>query len=269
MPRASLIYLTYNSEKDVPFLPELIEAAGEDLTLYALENASTDGTWEALLGLGVKYCIPVGMNLGFTGGINLGLKQVRAEWAIIANPDVRVSDGPWLPPLLDVPDDVGIVGARLVNGQVVMGGGCVSEAPAMVRRNAWHDVPGGRILSEDCIGRSRMSQILGGPGDFTEKRYVPWVAFALVALRMKMVHEIGLLDEQYWHFYSDNEYCLRALICGWQVMFNPVTFIHPGGSTMMNAPDEIAQRARDDIKLWCRREPEYIAKLPVTPLAHS
>ena len=119
-------------------------------------------------------------------------------------------------------------------------------------------VPNGEVLCDELLGWTRITQLHGGPESFTKPRDVAWVAFALVALRMKMVEEIGPLDENYWHYVSDHEYCLRAWIHDWRVRYQPVTFWHKGQTALKFAPPEVEEAIRKDIRQWCAAEGEYL-----------
>lgn len=257
--RANLIYLTYNAAEDIPHLRSLIANAGEVLPVIAIDNCSNDGSADALRELGLDVTEPDD-NLGFTAGINAGLYQCGAEWAVIANPDVRVLEAGWLDKLLNVPPECGIVGARLHQGAMVMGGGSVMEVPASVIRQAAHDALGGQVLCDELLGWSRMTQHTGGPTDNLSPMEMPWVAFALCALRMDMVREIGFLDERFWHFYSDNEMCLRAWANEWTVWYQPVTFGHEGSAALKFAPEYVIQRTRDDVTRWCNEERIHLTR---------
>jgi len=259
--RAALLYLTYNSEADVPHLGSFIGAAGQDLQVVAIDNASSDGSAEALRDLGLEPHI-MQENVGFTAGINEGLswlsEQDDFDWCVIANPDVRAAQRDWLPSMLDVPETCGVVGARLTRGYEVIGGGCVMDRPRPLVRPVGRPAFGGLVMCDELIGWTRLNQHVGGPKDFTTPREVPWVAFSLVALRLKMVREIGLLDDAYWHFVSDQELCFRAWSYGYAIRFNPVTFLHPGSTCLQYAPPEAESYIRQDLSRWCRVEDEYL-----------
>lgn len=257
MSSVNLIYLTYNASADIPHLPSLVASAGEELPVIALDNASSDDSVEKLRALELDVAV-MEENLGFTAGINEGLRRCEAEWAVIANPDVRPLQNGWLTSLLDVPDDCGILGARLTDGMQVLGGGIVADRSMPLVRSAWRPALDGVVLCPELLGWARMTQNIGGPRDHTEPREVAWVAFALCALRMDMVRQIGLLDQSYWHFVSDNEYCLRAWSHNWSVRYQPVTFLHPGNTALQTAPSEVHAFVRDDIRRWCRAEPIHL-----------
>ncbi len=261
MSRASLIYLTYNSADEIGNLPVLATAAGEDLPVVSIDNCSTDDSVERLQEIDLDPHV-LDANLGFTAGINLGLRhlldETDVEWAIIANPDVAPFERDWLTKLLDVPDECGIVGGRLVSGLEALGGGYLLDNEAPLARDLPHPVEGGTIHCREMLGWSRVTQRVGDTHAFTEPRDVAWVAFALCALRMEAVRDIGMLDAAYWHYVSDHEYGLRAWAHGWAVRFQPVSFWHVGGASRVDACAETAERARDDIRRWCRVEPEYL-----------
>ena len=261
MPRANLVYLTYNSADEIGNLPRLLAAAGEDMPVVAIDNCSTDDSVARLQALDLDPFIPE-TNLGFTAGANIGLRYIAeetdAEWAIIANPDIAPLVRNWLPMLLDVPPKCGVVGGRLVTGVQVLGGGYLLDSAAPLARDLPHPVDGGQVFCREMLGWSRVTQRVGDTRAFNESREVAWVAFALCALRVEMMREIGFLDETYWHFVSDHEYGLRAWAYDWSVRYQSVSFWHVGGASCVDASTEGAERSREDIRQWCRVEPEYL-----------
>ena len=258
MDRAHLIYLTFNSERQIVNLPHLVGTAGEELPILAVDNCSTDGSVDKMSEIGLTKIRRMEENLGFTGGINHALGLAQAEWMVIANPDIRPMADGWLDKLLSVPHDVGIVGARLSNDVQTSGGGRILVESEPLRRAISVPCMNGRVFSRHHLGWSRMSMNIGGMSDFTEAREVPWVAFAMCALRMGMIREIGPLDQNYWHFVSDQELCLRAWSRDWKVMYQPVPFWHTGGASMEFAPDYVSDYIRSDISRWCDVEHAHL-----------
>lgn len=257
MPRASLIYLTYNSSADIPHLPALVGSAGEEMYVVAIDNASSDDSVQRVSDRGPAVWMNK-ENLGFTAAINQGLRRCDTEWALIINPDARATKEGWLADLLDVDEDVGIVGARLTDGMQVLGGGIIEPYDHPIIRPRPYPVDGGEIQCDELLGWTRLNQLRADPMAFTKARDVPWVAFAVAAIRMKMVEQIGPLDENYWHYVSDHEYCLRAWANNWRVHYRPVTFAHRGGTAVRTAPPEVEAAIRQDIARWCRVEVDYL-----------
>jgi len=66
-----------------------------------------------------------------------------------------------------------------------------------------------------------------------EVQEVDWVSGASLMLRRKALEETGLLDENFFLYFEDNDLCLRLRQKGWKVYFNPkVEVVHLGGESL-------------------------------------
>jgi GT2 family glycosyltransferase len=91
----SVVVVTYNCREAVGrSLPSLVEQLREDDELVVVDNASTDGTPEAVreLAPGAALIEP-GANLGFAAGCNAGAARASGELLLFLNPDAVVSRG--------------------------------------------------------------------------------------------------------------------------------------------------------------------------------
>ena len=91
----SVVVVTYNCREAVGrSLPPLVEQLREDDELVVVDNASTDGTPEAVreLAPGAALIEP-GANLGFAAGCNAGAARASGELLLFLNPDAAVSQG--------------------------------------------------------------------------------------------------------------------------------------------------------------------------------
>jgi len=62
---------------------------------------------------------------------------------------------------------------------------------------------------------------------------VDWVSGASLMLRRRALEEMGLLDENFFLYFEDNDLCLRLRQKGWKVYFNPtVQVVHLGGESL-------------------------------------
>jgi GT2 family glycosyltransferase len=62
---------------------------------------------------------------------------------------------------------------------------------------------------------------------------VDWVSGACLLVRREIIDQIGLLDENIFMYFEDNDWCLRMRACGWKVYHNsPVSIIHTGGKSL-------------------------------------
>lgn len=89
---------------------------------------------------------------------------------------------------------------------------------------------------------------------------VDWVSFACVAIQRKALHEVGVLDEAYYMYFEDNDWCLRARRQGWRIDRVPASrIVHFGGGGLQQNP-RAARAYRQSLQLlyrkhygWCSR----------------
>ncbi len=183
--------------------------------LILVDNGSTDGVgafFDTVPGADVIHS-PV--NLGFAGGVNLGLKQAEGH-VLLLNSDTLVPEG-WLQRLehaLLEADDVGMVGpmSNYVSGSQQIGGLMFTNldeinafAYDLARRNA---------------GKRRdVARLVG---------------FCLL-IRDRALEEVGLFDESYGiGNFEDDDYCVRVLRAGYRLCVAEDAFVfHYGGRTFL------------------------------------
>jgi len=254
----ALLYLLYNSETQIRRNWSSLLQVKHPLTMRVIDNASTDGGAALLEQAGaIVHRNPV--NTYFTRAINDGLRSLMDkdwDWCFIVNPDIECPVG-WDALMVDqltACEDVGIVGARLVNyyGSVVHAGGLVAEPQVLFwtshfpLRETW-----GTLQQEAvCVTHFRHRLV-------ECKAVVPcaWVTFGAVALRRKMLEQIGLLDETWVLYRSDAELCMRAWAAGWKVMYNgAVTFRHEDGANVRKAGSAVHEVAKNDLRRFSLTE---------------
>ena len=262
---AALIYLTYNSENHVrENLPDLIRSGGQTFDICAIDNGSEDYTVPNLWAMGICPLIH-DENLGFTAAINEGIDWAlhgNAEWILIVNPDVKPITRNWVARLLDVPPECGIVGAKLMKNYLIhhSGGMILPQAYPFLWTRSYPF--GDRLLwAQEAVGLSRTMHRSGFVTQYLTPERMPWVTFAVVGIRRQVIEDIGSLDNRFWLYCSDTEYCLRALTSGWQVWYNPVEFSHECGGSLRSAPQSVHDRGQRDIMQWLSEEPKWLQKV--------
>ncbi len=156
------------------------------------------GGWEILV---------TGRNLGYCGGVNLGLDRALeggAEYVLLLNNDVRLEPG-FLRPLVEA---------------LEADGGAGSAAPLVLD-------PGGRIWSAGGVFRFGPSLTglrgLGGKNlrRFSRPEYVDYFPGACVLHRAEALRAAGPLDEEYWMYMEDLDLALRMRQKGYKALFVP------------------------------------------------
>ncbi len=185
--------------------------------VVVVDNFSNDGsteqieTWIASQPAGTPVrLVRSPVNSGFSGGHNQGIKAVDAETYLVLNSDAVLRPG-FLRTLLGAHREMPDIGLLAPVIEYNTGG----------IQNSCFRFPG--PLSE--LVRSARSGIVTrlfsrhdvalGPDPDPES--IEWVSFACVLLSGRMVRDIGPMDEGYFLYFEDAEYCLRAARAGWGI----------------------------------------------------
>lgn len=197
----SVIVLTWNGlEVTRNCLTTLLaQTTHPDLEVVVVDNGSTDGTLPYLRGLSGIRLIENGENLGFVRGNNVGISQTVTD-VVLLNNDTEIIQGDWLERLQSLAyskDDIGIVGCRLVNAD----GNLVHAGTYIPQPSFWgQEYPG----NERDIGQ------------YARDREVEGVIAACVYIRRAVIDDVGMLDTDYFSYYEDTDFCLKARSAGWR-----------------------------------------------------
>lgn len=212
--------------------------------VVVVDNASGDGSadaiadWLATDGAGAPVTLvrsPV--NTGFSGGHNLGIGAVEADHYLVLNSDAVLRPG-FLRAILEAADahpDAGLIAPRIETdaGEVQVSQFRFHNPRSELVRAAGTG-PLTRLLRRHVVA-------LDPPVD---PRAVEWASFACILLRGDMVRALGPMDEGYFLYFEDAEYCLRAHRAGWGVALAPeaVMVHYRGGSGPVKAQARALKR---------------------------
>ena len=196
-----------------PCLSALERAAPRrGVTIRVVDNASTDSSVAiatARLGAGAVIARPA--NRGFGAGVNAGLAALDTPYVAVLNPDVRIPAGALdaLAERMDTLPRTGLLAPRVVgdDGRIEH---TVGRFPTVARERA------------HALGLDRLPGIEGRRAALpTGCVPVDWVSGCAWLLRREAVREVGPLDEDYFMYYEDVDFCRRLHDAGWGVMACP------------------------------------------------
>lgn len=171
-----------------------------------------------------------GGNIGFSAANNLVLSGTEAEAVLLLNPDTEVYAGTLDAALarLRSEERIGMVGVKLVTESGELDHACKRSFPTPLGALA-HFTGIGR--SEDASGA--LSQYRATELGDDEPGEVDAVNGAFMLCRAEAVREVGLLDEGYWLYMEDLDWCHRFWDAGWRVFYEPagVALHVKGGSS--------------------------------------
>src|SRR4051794_17884415 len=169
-------------------------------------------------------------NIGFSAANNLVLRQSHAAAVLLLNPDTEVYAGTLDAALARLRSDerIGMVGCKLVTESGELDHACKRSFPT----------PLGALAHFTGVGRSNsasaaLSQYRAAHLGDDEPGEVDAVNGAFMLCRAEAVREVGLLDEGYWLYMEDLDWCRRFWAAGWKVFYEPagVALHVKGGSS--------------------------------------
>ena len=210
---------------------------GDAAHAVVVDNASGDGSaevlaeWIAAEGLGDRVTLVASdTNSGFSGGHNRGIGARAADFYLVLNSDALLRPG-FCQAILaaaEAEPQAGLFAPRIEYDDGIQQISCfrfpspISEiirgagsGPVTRLLSRW-DIPLEMPPAPDQIG---------------------WASFACILLRGTMIEQLGPMDEGYFLYFEDTEYCLRARRAGWRVVYVPqARAVHfRGGSAPVKA----------------------------------
>ncbi len=162
-------------------------------------------------------------NRGYARGCNQGLAQVAADYYLILNPDIVVLPGSLdaLVAFAAARPRAGIIGPQLLNDD-----GSVQESCRRfytLRTLLLRRTPLGRV-----VPRSRtVSRHLMRDFDHLSERPVDWVLGGCLLVRRDALARCGPMDERFFLYFEDVDWCYRMWRCGYEVVYTPAArFVH-------------------------------------------
>ncbi len=217
-----------------PCLKSVFEqTTGISFEVIVIDNASTDGSAEWLER---EYphvrVLRNASNLGFAGSNNRGIKIAQGEYVILLNPDTEVLDGALQKTVefMGREGSIGIAGCRLLYP--------TGRTQESVRSfpSVWNLFCEATFLyllfpRSKTIGRYYMSDF-----DFSKDQKVDWVSGAYFMIRRQLIEKIGILDERFFMYSEELEYCFRAREAGFSTWYfsGASTVHHWGGPRTTN-----------------------------------
>jgi GT2 family glycosyltransferase len=250
MPRLSIVIVSYNARADLERCLESLVAhpPGCDHEIVVVDNASSDDTVAALRARwpGIRL-IETGANLGFARANNLGIRNTFGELVLLLNGDTIVPDRAIdaLVAALDRRPDVAVTGPRLIDAK------------------GRPELSFGRMISP----LNELRQQLRDRGNVerltSREREVDWVSGACLLVRRADAEAVGLLDERYFMYTEDVDFCAAIRARGRRVLFTPAAqVVHLRGRSRRTAEraTEAAYR-RSQVAFYEKHHPRWVPLL--------
>lgn len=252
MKRLSIVILNWNGAEMLrKFLPSVIaHSEGEGIEVCVADNASTDNSLEMMRReFPDVRLILLDKNYGFAEGYNRALAEVDAEYVLLLNSDVEVTEG-WLVPMVEYMDAHPEVAA------------CQPKIRSYHRRNEFEHAGacGGFMDAYGypfCRGRM-MDTVEVDAGQYDTVIPVFWATGAALFIRTAEYREVGGLDARFFAHMEEIDLCWRLRSRGRQIVCIPQSIVyHVGGATLNKSnPRKTYLNFRNNLLMLYKNLPE-------------
>ena len=208
-------------------LHSLQPIANPEWDVLVVDNASTDDSVAMVRSeFPTVRLIENALNVGYARANNQGLRTSTAPYALLLNSDTRATPEAIhkLVAFMEAHPDAGAVSPRLVRpdgtAQPFAFGGDPTLA-YLLRRGAL------RLLTRRYVHDWAAAHT----------QSVDWVSGACLLARRAAFEKVGLLDEDFFMYFEDNDWCLRLRRAGWKNYYHPAeAIVHLGGQSLARNP---------------------------------
>ena len=250
MVEVAILIVSYNTKADLQNCLRSLHdhpprAAHE---IVVIDNASADGSVDAVRREfpGVRV-IALETNRGFSGANNEGIRQTTSELILLLNSDTVVPAGA-IDSLVKAMGD--LPGASIVG-------------PRLADRTGAPELSFGRMLSPVSELRQKLIVRFAGRGRMSmmtsRTRVVDWVSGACLLVRRRDAEGAGLLDERYFMYCEDVDFCAAVRAGGGRVYFTPVAeILHLRGRSGASAPGATGRfYRRSQLAFYEKHHPQW------------
>jgi N-acetylglucosaminyl-diphospho-decaprenol L-rhamnosyltransferase len=233
-PDLTVVVVTYQGAALLPGCLDALAAQTlprERFTVVVVDNASSDGTPDLVR---TRYpwveLVETGRNLGFAGGNNAALRDLRTPWALLLNNDARPHPDA-LERLLHAAEDGSRRRTAAFTATVLLADRFRPAGPEDDPDDVVHAVDGGVVVDPDGSVRlvNSTGNLVATDGSGRDRGWLEDAAThdpppsvfgfcgAAVLLRRRALEDVGLLDDAFFMYYEDTDLSWRLRRGGWEV----------------------------------------------------
>lgn len=233
--KLSIIILNYKTEKLTAQTVDSVLATvkTENYEIYIVDNNSADGSLEHLM---EKYAednrikfIANSENVGFAKGNNIAIKDSTSEYVLLLNSDTIVYEGTIdkCVEYMDNNEEVGAMGPKVVLEDGSLDHACKRGFPTP-SASLYYMLKLDKIFNnKEKYGKYDMTYL---PID--EINEVDALTGAFMMVRRQVIDTVGTLDERFFMYAEDIDWCYRIKWAGWKIIYYPeVTMLHLKGKS--------------------------------------
>jgi GT2 family glycosyltransferase len=254
--RLSVVIVSHNVRTDLENCLRSLSSAPPAIPhdIVVVDNASRDGSVDAVrAGWPSVQVIARPTNDGFAAANNAGIRATRGDLILLLNSDTIVPAGAIdrLVGRLRAHPKAAVAGPRLVNG------GGITELSFGSMIGPWTELR--RKIVGGLHERGVASVSAWVDRATRRERFVDWVSGACLLVYRADAEAVGLLDERYFLYTEDLDFCAAIRARGRRVLFTPAAEImHLRGRSRASAPDRLnAAYRRSQLAFYEKHHPRW------------
>ncbi len=212
MPDPYIITIILNTNRrddTLACLDSLLKSTYRHHKAIVLDNASTDGSVEAIrAAFPTAEILELTDNLGYAGNNNVGIQAALdqdADWIFVLNEDTILDSG-CLACLVEATasdSQIGIVGPMVYH----------HDEPDIIQSAGGHL---NRYWEDSHIAANEPDH-----NQFSRPHPVDWISGCAILVKREVIEQVGMLDERFFYYWEETEWCIRANKQGWKIMHVP------------------------------------------------
>lgn len=254
-PRLSIVIVNFNGgnhlENCLASLMRQPPTVAHEIVV--VDNASTDDSLAAIRHRSGVRAITLAHNAGFSAANNVGLKATTGTLVLLLNNDTVVTPGSLdtLVSRFEAHPRAAVAGPRLVDGEgrPELSFGPMISPLAELRQKIVMSLHGrGFPPASRWVDRATRNE-----------RYVDWVSGACLLVRRDVAEAVGLLDERFFLYTEDVDFCASVRAQGWRILFTPATeIVHLRGRSRATVPDAMNDAyRRSHLAFYAKHHPRW------------
>ncbi len=219
-PEVSIVVVSYNTRDHLVRLLATVSESGtaRPYEIIVVDNASSDGS-AAMVETdhpGVRL-LANDENVGYSRAVNQAIRAAGGRYILILNPDIEVTSGAIdaLCHHMEESPETGIAGGKLLNPDGTLQYSC--RTFYTFRTLLHRRTPIGKLFPKSTVVRDHLMM----DWDHDTVREVDWMLGACMMVRREAILEVGLMDERFFMYFEDVDWCYRMKQHGWRVVYVP------------------------------------------------
>jgi GT2 family glycosyltransferase len=219
-----VILNTNRREDTLECIGSLDNSTYRNHAIIVLDNQSSDGSVEAVqAAFPSVQIIRLQSNRGYAGNNNVGIAaaiEQGADWVFVLNEDTILAPDS-LDRLVEIGESdpaIGIVGPMVYHHDTPD----VIQSAGGVLGPHWDSIH---------LGRDERDE-----GQFVDPHAVDWISGCGILVRREAITQAGMIDERFFYFWEETEWCIRIGRAGWKIVHVPQAKMWHKGVTVDNQP---------------------------------